>query len=259
MGDPVLATFVAFWRGMVLFSAGAWGEARAQMEEALAAAGPVAASWALPYPAYGLGGLSLAEGHPEAGLAYLQQAIAVAAQTGDWQPLRFVHTALAERDLLEGRPEAARARLEPLLDRAGQQETLVILFLPLLAWAYLDLGDEARAEAAATRAVARAADEPMRLFPVDGRRIQALLALQQRRWQEAMDTIEESLALARAMAHPYAEAKALYVYGLLHIARGEPEDARAQLEAALSILARLGERPYAARVEGALAALTSSQ
>jgi len=258
VGDPVLATFVAFWRGMVLFVAGAWDEARAWMERARRAAGPVAASWALPYPAYGLGHLSLVEGQPAAAHASLQQAIAVAAQTGDSQPLCFVHTALAEHDLLEGRPDAARARLEPLLDRPDQPRSLVTLFLPLLAWAYHELGEEDRADATAEEAVAYATGEPMRLLLVDGLRVRALLALRRGRWREAMDALDAALALARAMPYPYAEAKALYVYGLLHVARGEPEQARARLDAALTILARLGERAYAARAEQVRAALRAS-
>jgi hypothetical protein len=54
------------------------------------------------------------------------------------------------------------------------------------------------------------------------------------------------------MAAPYAEAKTLYVSGLLSQARGEPEQAREQLEAALTILTRLGERLYARPIEQAL-------
>ncbi len=70
-----------------------------------------------------------------------------------------------------------------------------------------------------------------------------------------MDALDEALALARAMPYPYAEAKALYVYGLLHATRGEQRQARARLEEALALLARLGERMYAERAEQALAAL----
>ena len=57
------------------------------------------------------------------------------------------------------------------------------------------------------------------------------------------------------MGYPYGEAKTLYVYGLLHTRKGEPEQACAQLEAALSICARLGERLYAEHAERALAEL----
>ncbi len=57
------------------------------------------------------------------------------------------------------------------------------------------------------------------------------------------------------MPYPYAEAKALYVYGLLEIARRDAERAREQLAAALSILNRLGEGLYRPHVERALAGL----
>jgi hypothetical protein len=57
------------------------------------------------------------------------------------------------------------------------------------------------------------------------------------------------------MPYPYAEAKALYVYGLIRAARGEPDRARARYDAAMAILARLGERLYAEHVERAQAAL----
>jgi len=87
----------------------------------------------------------------------------------------------------------------------------------------------------------------------DALRVQALLCLQQHRWDEAQAALEEAIALCRAMPYPYAEAKALYVYGLLHQAKGEPTQARERLEAALAILNRLGERLYAEQVEQALA------
>jgi tetratricopeptide (TPR) repeat protein len=86
-------------------------------------------------------------------------------------------------------------------------------------------------------------------------RVRALLATRQGRWQEAEVTLEESLALCRAMPYPYAEAKALYVSGQFHAARGEPERACAHFEEALAILSRLGERLYAEHIERALTAL----
>jgi hypothetical protein len=46
------------------------------------------------------------------------------------------------------------------------------------------------------------------------------------------------------MGYSYAEAKALYVYGQLHAARGEPEQARKMYQAALLICHRLGEGLY---------------
>lgn len=76
-----------------------------------------------------------------------------------------------------------------------------------------------------------------------------------RRWTEAVAALDEALTLAHRLPYPYAEAKALYVYGQLHVAKGEAEQARSRFEAALAILNRLGERLYAGRVVGELASL----
>jgi hypothetical protein len=61
------------------------------------------------------------------------------------------------------------------------------------------------------------------------------------------------LALARQMPYPYAEAKALSTYGDLLVANGQPERARDQYEAALTILRSVGEVLYTERIERALA------
>lgn len=83
----------------------------------------------------------------------------------------------------------------------------------------------------------------------------ARIAMRQGQWQAAWELLDESLTLSRYLPRPYAEAKALYAYGQIHAAQREPERAREQLEAALAILTRLGERLYAEHVERALAAL----
>jgi hypothetical protein len=81
----------------------------------------------------------------------------------------------------------------------------------------------------------------------------ALVRLSQERWEEARVLPEEAIALCRGMPYPYAEAKAPYVYGQLHAAKGEPEQAREQYEAALTICDRLGEGLYRPHIEHALA------
>jgi hypothetical protein len=57
------------------------------------------------------------------------------------------------------------------------------------------------------------------------------------------------------MPYPYAEAKALYVYGQLLVAKGEPGPAREQYWAALAICDQLGEGLYRPHIERALAVL----
>ena len=54
------------------------------------------------------------------------------------------------------------------------------------------------------------------------------------------------------MAHPYAKAKSLYVYGQHYAASGQIDLARERYDAALAILRQLGEELYAAHVERAL-------
>jgi hypothetical protein len=57
------------------------------------------------------------------------------------------------------------------------------------------------------------------------------------------------------MSYPHVEGRLLHVYGLLHVAKGEPGPAQERLEAALAIFRRLGSRKDAEQVEQALADL----
>src|SRR5262249_45335645 len=170
---------------------------------------------------------------------------------------REVHAMLAERELLEGRPAAAYERLTPLLDRPGQRELHVTTLLPLVAWAALEMGEEAECERLLVEVEERAGPERLRLPQVEVRRVQALLALQRSQFAEAEVAIEEGIALARAMPYPYPEAKLLYTAGLADMRAGRLEAARQHFTAALAILGHLGERLYAAQVTGALADLAA--
>jgi len=86
-------------------------------------------------------------------------------------------------------------------------------------------------------------------------RVRGLLRMEQRRWREAEDAIEHSLALACSMPFPYAEAKALHVCGQLHGAKHEPQQAREKYTRALSICDELGEGLYRPHIEQALTQL----
>jgi hypothetical protein len=87
---------------------------------------------------------------------------------------------------------------------------------------------------------------------VDALQVQAMVAMQQERWDEATSALEEGLELARAMPYPYAEGRSLHRYGELHLQRGEPGSAQERLEAALAIFQRLGARKDAERVAQAI-------
>ena len=184
-------------------------------------------TWWTPAILVGLGELHLRKGQVEQAPADIAEGLALGERSGYLDAPRWACGLLAERDLMEGRAERARTRLEPVLDHPGQQERTVTGMLPLLAQAYLERGDVGQA--------------------------QALVALRQRRWGHATDALEQALALSRAMGYPYAEAKGLYVYGLMHQQKGEPKQAAERLIAALTILNQLGEQFYAEHVEQALA------
>jgi len=165
---------------------------------------------------------------------------------------------MAELEILEGRAEAARERLVPLLDRPGLEECDVTVLLPVLAWAHLERGQVDEAAEAVEQALRRARSEEMHLVLVEALRVRALVALRREQWDKAARSLEEGLARARAMPHPYAEARLLLVYGEVHGQKRELAAARARLEAAQVLFARLGARMDSERVERALGTLSQN-
>jgi tetratricopeptide (TPR) repeat protein len=121
--------------------------------------------------------------------------------------------------------------------------------MPLLAWASVESGDMLRAQDLLEQLLAETRAAQMRLVLAEALRAQGLLATRQGRWQEAEAALEEALGLARSFPYPYLEAKILMRYGELLMQQNHEEQARQQLEAALAILARLGERLYARQIE----------
>jgi tetratricopeptide (TPR) repeat protein/transcriptional regulator with XRE-family HTH domain len=252
LGDPPMITLMTFRSGTIAHMRGAWEEARQHLTRCMQIQEKTQPSWITPYPMFLRGEIELAMGNDEAAMPLLHESIALSQRSGDLSPQRFAQAALAEHDLLAGRPDAARARLEPLLDRPGQQEGQVMSLLPLVAWAHLDVGDEAQAEALVAQATERSGAMGGYFAQVDVLRVRAMLLMRQHQWAEAKATLDESLRLARTMPYPYAEAKTLYVSGLLHIRKGDKEQASGSFKAALGILHRLGERLYASHIERAM-------
>jgi tetratricopeptide (TPR) repeat protein len=133
-----------------------------------------------------------------------------------------------------------------------------VIVLPALAWAEAELGLPAEAAERLAQALTIATARRWHLWLVDALRVKALLAARQQQWEDARVALEETITLCHAMPYPYAEAKALYVYGQLHTAKGEPAQARERYEQALAILDRLGEGLYQPHVERALAELSAA-
>jgi transposase len=189
----------------------------------------------------------------------LEEGLAIAERTGNLFMVQELQRALAERDLLAGHAEQARTRLLPVLGGLRREDWVIPPLLARLAWVQVELGDLTEAEATVAQAIRRAQAMTYRVALADALRVQAMVFTRQHRWLAAAHRLEEGLTLARRMPYPYAEARLLHVYGLMHAQKGEPERARERLEAALAIFRRLGARKDAERMEQALAKLSQNR
>jgi tetratricopeptide (TPR) repeat protein len=244
----------------VAFHLGDWLRARDDAEQALAIVRPLGTYWIAAAPRVLLGRLCLAEGQWESGQRYLEEGVALAESmresmnsAGTWMALGRV--AVAETDLLSGRAYRVIANLEPLMGGLADAARGRLTMLPFLAWAYLDSGDPERAAGLLDDGLADAQSQLDRLDLMELLLVQARVAIRRQRWEAAQSTLESAISLGRAMQSPYAEAKSLYLYGLLQATQGEVEPARGRLEAALTILHRLGERLYGEHVQRILSDL----
>jgi hypothetical protein len=79
-----------------------------------------------------------------------------------------------------------------------------------------------------------------------------MVLARQHRWQEAECAFEEAVSVARSVRYPYAEARALYEWGLMYVSRMEPDQGRNQLEKAARIFRGLGSRPYSGLIQKAM-------
>jgi tetratricopeptide (TPR) repeat protein len=247
--------------GGIAFLCGDWAAARASYRQGAEIIRSVGESFLAAHAPLCLGRLHLAEGNWEEGSRCLEDCLVLAAAIPDPRVLRVAHGLLAERELLEGRPAAARARLVSLLEGPGAEETDAPWLLSMLAWAALALGEIALAADLVAQAITRLRAEHNRLHLVDALRIKTLVATARERWDEAERSLTEALTLARQMRYPYAEARLLYVCGLLQVRKGKnvregvfagTREAQEQLEAALAIFRRLGARKDVERTEQSL-------
>ncbi|HEX7995170.1 MAG TPA: hypothetical protein VF506_14705, partial [Streptosporangiaceae bacterium] len=154
-------------------------------------------------------------------------------------------------------PKAALARLEPLVEGSDAGELGIMRLLPTLTRARAELGDVADAERILAEGIERATVQQHRLALVDLLRMHGtILGMRgQDRREEAARTLDEAIALARSMAYPYAEGRALFEQGYLFIRTNDRHSARERLAEALAIFQRLGARPDTDRVYRALAEL----
>jgi tetratricopeptide (TPR) repeat protein len=190
--------------------------------------------------------LTLAPGQWESASPELKECIDIieaASGLPGWRQQQL----LAARDLEEGRLDEARARLTAMLQDPGMEEDQAVPLEQLLAWAYLETGEEARAADIIRQGLERAAAETLRLRQADWLRIEAMLLEQQERRPEAQSALDQALSLVRSMPYPYGEARLLYQSGMMHLQRGERDTGRERLAEALAIFQRLGAERDAER------------
>jgi tetratricopeptide (TPR) repeat protein len=255
IGTPIIAGHLWFNQAELAFYRGDWAQARDAIARSLEIAQTYALGAKINDAHRYLSQLHLVAGERETANALIAEPLAAAEESHDLQALRMAYSHIAEYDLLEGRADAVCAYLEPLLDRPGLEEHQTLFVLPQYAWALLERGDEAAAEANALRCCQRARARHYHLWLVDGLRTLALVRQRQERWEDALELLHEAIALCRRMPYPYAEAKALYVAGQVYTTKGELERAREKYQAALAICERLGEGLYRPHIESASAAL----
>jgi tetratricopeptide (TPR) repeat protein/transcriptional regulator with XRE-family HTH domain len=255
LGHPLAFVTMTCARGALAFLRGDWTQARADLDRAVATGREIGEGRGVMYSLAELGRLCLATGEWETAARTLEECRSMAERSGDLHGLRAAQGALAELDLREGRPAAAHERLVPLLDRPGLQEWAVTELLPVLAWAYLELGEADRAADVGMQAMERARVQTNRVALIDALRVHGLVLLRQRRWADGASVLAEALTLARALGIPYAEARVLQACGALSAARGEPDPAWERWEAARVIFAQLGASRDTEIIARAIAAL----
>jgi adenylate cyclase len=224
IGNPSHAAFYLMNLGEILLTLGRWGEAREDLDRAgeMLASLPSASSYLVYLPA-ALGAMHLLMGAWDEAEVALQRALEIAEPNGDRQAQDMIHPALAELEIRRATPAAAIARLQP---RAGKEGGSRIVIETTLAWALLEAGDLTRASELIRETTVRAREQGEVLALIGALRVQGMVLRREGKKDEAVETLEEGLALARSLPFPYEEARILTELG----------DARA----ALSIFRQLG-------------------
>jgi tetratricopeptide (TPR) repeat protein/transcriptional regulator with XRE-family HTH domain len=258
MNNPRSIAHTRITCGEIAFVAGRWEDARGDYEHAVALTSQIEPSHVSAWALLGLARLSHGVGAHDEARRYLERTMAMAERVSSLLVLPAAQTLLAECEALEGQEAAAYARLAPLVDQSGPMERNSVATWVTLARAQLALGDAPAAEALSVQARARAQATFDTVAVADALWVQAMALIQQEKWVEAQNVLDEGLAVALRIPYPYAEGRLLHVYGQMLVATGKVRSARDRLEAALALFRRLGAREDVMRVERAIAALSQN-
>jgi len=118
--------------------------------------------------------------------------------------------------------------------------------LPVLAELYVKMGQPAKgAEHVAGGFDLLKPDQNWYGLPAPVYLAKGMVASAQRNWDEAAASFEKALAINRQYQLPWDEAKVLYEWGLMHLARGKAgdrESAREKLNRSLEIFQHVGAK-----------------
>jgi tetratricopeptide (TPR) repeat protein/DNA-binding XRE family transcriptional regulator len=242
---------------LALFYRGRWEEAERAYRQALDFVLRAGVSWGTLNTLTNFGLSSVAAGRWEEADQLLTEALTLTDQCDDLQWRYLVLDALAELDLLRGHPQHALRRLEPIRQHPGGDPGAEFPWT-MLGWTLLDLGRIDEAAAVAHRGLHPTNGSLQRLYVPVWLELSGTVTGAQEQWEDASRELEEGLREARSMGMPYYEGRIRYRLGLVHARRGEPDEARTQLETALAIFRRLGALPFGERTERALAELEAT-
>ncbi len=199
-----------------------------------------------------LGVLRVKRGDITGGSALLRQAMTRCAQVGDERRASTVRLGLALAEIRTGDFASARSRLVAALRRARcvnsrRERAIACEFLGQMFLHQRRLGRARIALAAGLRVAQEIAPEGDVYFEI--RRLQAELALAERRFVEARRLAVESQNLALAFGDSAEAALADRVIAETEAAEGRIEAALARVQRARTVLGRLGETYERARLE----------
>lgn len=260
IGDFANQVFALTCMGEITWQLGNWEGAREYLQHGRTIARSLGTSWFASYPPLQLGRVEVARGDFDSASAYLEEALSIARGGDDSQPIILGLCFLAEMDLLQNRPKMALERLSAILDGndVEQDHSTVTLALLYAAWAHLGCGNLAQADELSQLAVKRFMEENAIVDLLVAKRVAGMIAAAKGDYERAGSTFEEVIATVRQVSSPYAEACALYEYGLLYLKQNALDLARTRLEEALQIFERLGARPYIERTHHALMSIPVS-
>lgn len=197
--------------GLLYLRRGRWEQARAYLEQACARWQAMGDDHGLMYGFLNLGSLFNEKGQPERGRPYLEKARRLAVVSGEEIEVARIDLSLGNGYRLSGRPFLAEVYARRAADRFQRFSNL--FNLPL-AWNNL-----------------------------------AGACLDQGKWAEAADYLQQALDSCREMKHRHGEMLTLGSWVEYELARGEPAAARLRLQAFSDFISRRRIRGQEHRLE----------